>query len=99
MLFRRAASWRAADLRRATLVLLRLARRLHETYESATSDAEFLRPRNFLTSGASGLGTVAAIFPECAWSREWADLARRILEVHLTGLYYADGGHKELCTQ
>ena len=99
MVFRRAASWTPDDLRRATLVLLRLARRLYDTYCDTRLAADLLRTLNFLTSGAAGLGTVAAVFPECAWSRDWLGLARRILEVHLAELYYPDGGHKELCTQ
>ena len=99
MVFRGAASWAAADLRRATLVLLRLARRLYDTYCGTTVAADLLRTLNFLTSGAAGLGTVAAIFPECAWSRDWLGLSQRILEVHLAELYYPDGGHRELCTQ
>ena len=99
MVYRRADTWTADDLRRATLVLLRLARRLYDTYRDTRLAADLLRTLNFLTSGAAGLGTVAAIFPECAWSRDWLGLAQRILEVHLTELYYPDGGHRELCTQ
>lgn len=99
MVFRRSPSWTSADLRRATLILLRLARRLHDTYCDTRLAADLLRTLNFLTSGAAGLGTVAAIFPECAWSADWLGLAQRILEVHLAELYYPDGGHRELCTQ
>ncbi|MBT3345708.1 MAG: alginate lyase family protein [Gemmatimonadetes bacterium] len=99
MVFRGAAVWSADDLRRATLILLRLARRLYDTYSDTRLAADLLRTLNFLTSGAAGLGTVAAIFPECAWSANWLGLAQRILEVHLAELYYPDGGHRELCTQ
>ena len=99
MVFAQADAWGADDLRRATLLMLRLAERLYETYRNGRTAAEILRPLNFLTSGAAGLGVVAAIFPECRWSVAWRDLAVRILEIHLMELYYGDGGHKELCTQ
>ncbi|MFC1453001.1 alginate lyase family protein [Verrucomicrobiota bacterium] len=99
MVFARSAEWGPDDLRRATLLMLRLARRLFETYRDTASPVDFLKTRNFLTSGASGLGTVAAVFPECAWSADWAILARHILETHLMELFYPDGGHRELCTQ
>ena len=99
MVFRRAASWTPQDLRRATLILVRLAARLYEQYCGVGATSEFMRESNFLTSGASGLGTVAAIFPEYGRSQDWATLAREILETHVMELFYADGGHKELCTQ
>ena len=98
MVFRRAEVWSVDDARRATLILLRLAERLYATYRDATP-TDLLRTLNFLTSGGAGLGTVAAIFPECKWSTDWLALAQRILEVHVTELYFPDGGHRELCTQ
>ena len=98
MVFRRAASWTPADLRRATLLLVRLAQRVHADY-AGRSEAEYVDARNFLTSGAMGLGAVAAILPECAWSQDWSALARFIHEAHLMGLFCSDGGHRELCTQ
>lgn len=99
MVFARSAMWTVEDLKRATLLLLRLAERLYDTYKDAQMSADFLRTKNFLTSGAAGLGVVAAIFPECAWSANWHKVALCILEVHVMELYYSDGGHKELCTQ
>jgi len=98
MVFRRAESWKPADLRRVTLLMVRLARRLEERHREH-SEADFINARNFVTSGAMGMAAVAAIFPECAWSAWWRDLARLILESHLMGLFYPDGGHRELCTQ
>jgi len=98
MVCRRSRAWTPDDLRRATLMCLRLAERIYETYKDA-DEADYLNTRNFLTSGAAGLGVVAAILPECAWGEAWAPLARRILEVHLMELFYPDGGHRELCTQ
>ena len=98
MVFRRAPAWTADDVRHTTLLLLRLAERLFTTYRDA-DHADLLRTLNFLTSGGAGLGTVAAILPECGWSATWLELAQRILEVHVTELYYPDGGHRELCTQ
>ncbi|MDA0710927.1 MAG: hypothetical protein O3B73_12030, partial [bacterium] len=99
MVFAREPLWTADDLRRATLIVLRLAERLYGTYQNARTSMEVLMTYNFLTSGAAGLGVVAAIFPECTWSSAWLALATRILEVHVMELYYSDGGHKELCTQ
>lgn len=98
MVFRRAASWTADDLRRATLLLVRLARRTYDDHHTGF-DAAFLGARNFLTSGAAGLGVVAAIFPECEWAPAWERLALDIIETHVMDMYYADGGHRELCTQ
>ncbi|MBT7860626.1 MAG: hypothetical protein HN712_09960 [Gemmatimonadetes bacterium] len=98
MVFARAETWSPEDARRATLILLRLAERLYGSYKVATGE-DLLRTLNFLTSGGAGLGAVAAILPECAWSTDWQALAQRILEVHVSELFYPDGGHRELCTQ
>ncbi len=98
MVFCGSEAWSAEDARRGTLILLRLAERLYDTYKDASA-TDLLKTLNFLTSGGAGLGTVAAIFPECSWSAEWFALAQRILEVHVTELYFDDGGHRELCTQ
>ena len=98
MVFGGSRMWSADDTRRATLILLRLSERLYATYNDATG-ADLLKTLNFLTSGGAGLGTVAAIFPECTWSDNWLKLAKCILQVHVIELYFADGGHRELCTQ
>lgn len=98
MVFARAAAWTPEDLQRATLLLVRLARRVNADNRNMPLK-ELKQTRNFLTSGASGLGVTAIVFPECPWSEEWLTLAEHILETHVRHLYYGDGGHKELCTQ
>jgi hypothetical protein len=92
MVFARSSAWSSEDLRHASLLMIWLAERLSANYRDVSHPADFLRTKNWLTAGAAGLGAVAAVFPECQWSKSWFDLAIRILETHVMDLYYSDGG-------
>ncbi len=98
MVFRKAGAWRPEDHRRATLLVVRLSRRLYGDFASRTA-AEMLEAKNFLMTGAAGLAIGSKVLCESAWSAEWLDLSARIFEVLLMDLHHPDGGHRELCTQ
>ena len=96
--FRRSQTWRPEDLRRANLLVVRMMRRLYDDF-AGRNELEMLEAKNFLMTGAAGLGITAGVLRESAWSPPWLDLSKRIFRTLLMALYHGDGGQKELCTQ
>lgn len=46
-----------------------------------------------------GLGVVGQVFPEFRDAEAWVELAERRMREHMLQDFFADGGHRELCTQ
>lgn len=57
------------------------------------------RPGNQQVGAVVGLGAVGLVFPEFKDAEAWTVKAETLMRQHLTRDFFADGGHKELCTQ
>lgn len=57
------------------------------------------RKGNQQVAAVLGLGIVGLVFPEFKEAGAWADHAETIMAEHLQKDFFADGGHRELCTQ
>jgi hypothetical protein len=57
------------------------------------------RVGNQQVAAVLGCGIVGTVFPEFRDSEQWVDLAETRMREHMEQDFFADGGHKELCTQ
>ncbi len=57
------------------------------------------RRGNQQVAAVLGLGIVGLVFPEFREAEGWVDRAETIMAAHLENDFFADGGHRELCTQ
>ncbi|MGD9495485.1 MAG: heparinase II/III family protein [Armatimonadota bacterium] len=57
------------------------------------------RRGNQQVAAVLGCGIVGLVFPEFRDAQAWVELAQRRMREHMLDDFYADGGHKELCTQ
>lgn len=57
------------------------------------------RKGNQQVAAVLGLGIIGLVFPELNDAGAWVERAERILAEHLQKDFFADGGHRELCTQ
>ncbi len=57
------------------------------------------RKGNQQVAAVLGLGIIGLVFPEFKDAADWVDRAERIMAEHLENDFFADGGHRELCTQ
>lgn len=57
------------------------------------------RKGNQQVAAVMGLGVIGLVFPEFKDAAKWVDRAETIMAEHLHKDFFADGGHRELCTQ
>ncbi len=57
------------------------------------------RRGNQQVAAVLGCGIVGLVFPEFRDAERWVELAEQRMREHMLDDFYADGGHKELCTQ
>jgi len=57
------------------------------------------RKGNQQVAAVMGLGVIGLVFPEFKDASKWGERAETIMAEHLHKDFFADGGHRELCTQ
>lgn len=57
------------------------------------------RKGNQQVAAVLGLGVIGLVFPEFRGAGAWVERAETIMAEHLDKDFFADGGHRELCTQ
>ncbi len=57
------------------------------------------RKGNQQVAAVLGMGIIGLVFPEFKDAQMWVDRAEVIMAEHLEKDFFADGGHRELCTQ